>query len=98
MDYCSCREYANDALYDEASDMGEAGKLIKGLVHYSEQDEKCLWDNGYVCLCYKGLNGTGESNTLTKEFGEHLVETLKNAGAIVDWNGDPDRAICLYAW
>jgi hypothetical protein len=98
MNYYPCRECADFALLDEADDAEIDGKIIKGLVHYTEQDEECLWENGFVYLCYRAFNGTGESSTLTKELGEHLVETLKNAGVIVDWNGDPDRLICLYAW
>ena len=96
--YLCCRNCADAALEDEAREMGEKGKIIKGIVHYNEQGEECLWENGFVYLCYRALNGTGDSSTLTKELGEHLVETLENAGTLVDWNGDPNRAICLFAW
>jgi len=89
---------ADTALDKKATGLAEKGKIVKGIVHYNEQDEKNLWKNGSVCLCYRALNGTGDSSTLVKELGEHIVEKFENAGAIVDWDGDPDRAICLYAW
>jgi len=97
MNYCCCRNCADAALEDEARVKGEEGKLIKGIVHYNEQGEECLWENGFVYLCYRALNGTGNSITLTKELGEYLVKNFEGAGAIVDWNGNPDRTICLYA-
>ena len=95
MNYACCRTCAFAELTDLAEDMEKDGKIVNGIVFYHNQGEDFLWKNGSVCLYYRAYNN--DADAAYKEVGECIANKFREVGVNVEWDGNPNKAIKLYA-
>lgn len=84
--FTCCQSCGNYSGWEEVK-----GSKKMGLVFYHRQDKENLQKDRYVYLAYSGWDEPGKSTT--KEVGNLVVETMKNNGLSVEWNGDVNTRI-----
>lgn len=76
----------------------QRGRKAKGGVFYHSQAAARLRKGDDLNLIYGQFDATVEGVQQKSEFdttktGEVVVQCLRDAGLVVEWNGDPDRTV-----
>ena len=91
---CTCAEYD---LSQKAKELEKKGKEIEGVVYYHRQGEQGLWEYGDLCLYYGTYKDDDEMRSADRKIGEYIVQKFQSAGVDLEWDGNPNKAITLYA-
>jgi hypothetical protein len=92
-----CNTCAGYAIACDAEKMKEKGKEIKGIMFWHNQAEASFRQDGCLFIGYGNvkIEKFGTLGLPTNEVGNILVEALKKAGVIVEWDGSPDSKILV---
>jgi len=95
--FMCCQSCAGYDLAERATKLRDKGKVIKGVVYWTRQDEEDLRRHNKVYLAY-GPCDTGKYGTIglpTKKVGEIVCRKLDKYKIPYEWNGDPSVRILV---
>jgi hypothetical protein len=65
----------------------------KGCVFYHDQDRESGQESGEMCIRYSSRSEGSDADTVA--VGNLVAEALRKQGLVVDWDGNPNRAITV---